>query len=187
MGNGGAKQGHDAIAQDLVDGALVAMHGVHHASRAGSRSCWAASGSRSRDQFRRAFEVGKQHRDLFALAFQGAAGGENFLGEIGRGVGEGCRGGVAHGCWSSGCTQPHRSRPALRPSSSTASRWPLMSSTFRSSSALVIELELPLEGPIGHAAPLAQQGNHLIHHRDKVHPLSSLPGARPPCSCATPS
>ena len=40
------------------------------------------------DQLRRALEVGKQHGDLFALAFQGAAGGENLLREIGRGVGE---------------------------------------------------------------------------------------------------
>ncbi len=39
----------------------------------------------------------------------------------------------------------------------------------------VIELELPLEGAIGQAAPLAQQGDHLIHDRDKVHPVSSLP------------
>ena len=30
------------------------------------------------------FEVGKQHGDLLALAFQGAAGGEDLLGEIGR-------------------------------------------------------------------------------------------------------
>ena len=51
----------------------------------------------------------------------------------------------------------------------------------------VVELKLQLEGPIGHAAPLAQQGDHLIHHRDKVHPVSSLPGARPPCSYATSS
>ena len=29
---------------------------------------------------------------------------------------------------------------------------------------------LPLQGAIGRAAPLAQEGDHLIHHRDKVHP-----------------
>ena len=52
---------------------------------------------------------------------------------------------------------------------------------------LGIEVELPLEGAIGHAAPLAQQGDHLIHDRDKVHPVSSLPGAQPPYSCTTPS
>ena len=31
MGHGRAEQGHDAIAHDLVDRALVAVHGVHHA------------------------------------------------------------------------------------------------------------------------------------------------------------
>jgi hypothetical protein len=47
----------------------------------------------------------------------------------------------------------------------------------------VVELELPLEGAVGHPAPLAQQGDHLVYHRDKVHPLSSLPGAGPVCPC----
>ena len=40
---------------------------------------------------------------------------------------------------------------------------------------VVIQLQLPLEGPIGHAAPLAQQHDRLIHHGDKVHPISSQP------------
>jgi hypothetical protein len=39
---------------------------------------------------------------------------------------------------------------------------------------IVVELKLPLEGPIGHAAPLAQEDDHLIHERDKVHRVSSL-------------
>jgi hypothetical protein len=38
---------------------------------------------------------------------------------------------------------------------------------------LVIELELPFEGPIGHAPPLAEQRDHLIHYCHKVHPVSS--------------
>jgi hypothetical protein len=33
-----------------------------------------------------ALQVGKEHRDLLALPFQGAAGGEDFLGQIPRGV-----------------------------------------------------------------------------------------------------
>jgi hypothetical protein len=33
-----------------------------------------------------------------------------------------------------------------------------------------IDSKLPLEGPIGHATALAQQGQHLVYHRDKVHP-----------------
>jgi hypothetical protein len=46
---------------------------------------------------------------------------------------------------------------------------------------------LPLERAIGHPPPLAQEGDHLIHDRDKVHPVSSLPDAWPPCVYATPS
>ena len=51
----------------------------------------------------------------------------------------------------------------------------------------VIELKLPLEGPISQAAQLAQERNRFIHHRDKVYAVSSLPGAQPPYSCASAS
>jgi hypothetical protein len=39
---------------------------------------------------------------------------------------------------------------------------------------LCIKLILPLEGAIGDAAALAQQGDHLIDDHKKVHPVSSL-------------
>jgi hypothetical protein len=39
----------------------------------------------------------------------------------------------------------------------------------------VIQPELPLECAIGHAAPLTQEGDHLIHDRDKVHLAPSFP------------
>ena len=46
-----------------------------------------------------------------------------------------------------------------------------------------IQLELPLQGAIGHPAPLAQrEGNHLIHKRDKVHPLSPCLAYAPACT-----
>ena len=45
------------------------------------------------------------------------------------------------------------------------------------SQVLGIKLKLQLEGAIRQAAALAQQGNRLIHYRDKVHPVSSLPRA----------
>jgi hypothetical protein len=48
----------------------------------------------------------------------------------------------------------------------------------------VIELELPPERPIGHTASLAQQRDDLIHHRDKVHPVSSFLCTGPVCPCA---
>jgi hypothetical protein len=39
---------------------------------------------------------------------------------------------------------------------------------------LGIELKLQLEGAIREASPLAQEGDHLIYHGEKVHPVSSL-------------
>ena len=59
---------------------------------------------------------------------------------------------------------------------------------FQGLQVRVIELKLQLEGAIGQAAPLAQEGDHLIHDRDKVHRVSSLSVAGA-CMCisATPS
>jgi hypothetical protein len=37
----------------------------------------------------------------------------------------------------------------------------------------LVELKLELEGAVRQASPLAQEGNRLIHHGDKVHPISS--------------
>ena len=51
----------------------------------------------------------------------------------------------------------------------------------------VIQRELELEGAIGHAAPLAQEGDHLIHDRDEVHTVSSLPCAVSVYAWGTPS
>jgi hypothetical protein len=44
----------------------------------------------------------------------------------------------------------------------------------------LVELKLPFEGAVGQTPALAEQGHHLIHHRHKVHRVSSLPGARSP-------
>ena len=90
MCQGRAKQRHDAVTHDLIDGAFVAMHGRHHALQHRIEELAGLLRIAVGEQLHGAFEVGKQHRHLFALAFQGTAGGEDFLGEIGRGVGEGC-------------------------------------------------------------------------------------------------
>jgi hypothetical protein len=58
---------------------------------------------------------------------------------------------------------------------------------FEHSQVRVIKLKLDLEGTIGQAAPLAQQRDRLIHDGDKVHSLSSFPGAGSPEACVTPS
>ena len=93
VGQRRAEQRHDAVAHDLVDGALVAVHGRHHALEHRVEELPGLLGIAVGQQFHRALEVGKQHRDLLALAFQGAAGGQDLLGQIGRGVGR------AVPCW----------------------------------------------------------------------------------------
>ena len=110
----GAEERHNAIAQHLVDGAFVAVHGVHHALQRGIEELLGGFGVEVGDQLHGAFEVGKQHGDLLAFAFQGAAGGEDFLREIGWGVGRVApvEGGSADG------TRAVRRRPSRRASRS---------------------------------------------------------------------
>ena len=134
MGDGGTKQRHDAIAHDLVDGALVAVHGRHHAFQDRVEELPGVLGIAVGQEFHGALEIGKQHGDLLALAFQGTAGGEDLLREIGWGVGEGGGAGAGAAAEQRGAAaSPVQTRTS--PSSSAASRWPLMSSSLRASSA----------------------------------------------------
>jgi hypothetical protein len=97
MRQGRTKQRHDAITHDLVHGAFVAMHGVHHALQHRIEELAGLLRVTVRQQLHRAFQIGKEHGHLLALAFQGAAGGEDFLREIRWGVGERCLGRGLHG------------------------------------------------------------------------------------------
>jgi hypothetical protein len=104
------------------------------------------------DQLGIPFEVGKEHGDLFALAFQGTPGGQDFLRQIGGRVGEQGLGLYRRGGYS---------RCVLAS--------PDQHSTFLINSTLVdlndfhlqiievrvIEVELALERPVRDAASLA--------------------------------
>ena len=79
VGHRRPKQGHDAIAHDLVDRAFIAMHRLHHALQHRIQQLSGILGVAVGEEFHGAFEVRKQHRDLLAFAFQGTAGGEDFL------------------------------------------------------------------------------------------------------------
>ena len=59
VGDRGAKQGHDAVAQHLVDGALEAMHGVHHDVQGRVQEPPGLFRVKTLDQLRRAFDVGE--------------------------------------------------------------------------------------------------------------------------------
>ena len=88
MRYGRAKERHNAIAQHLIDGALDAVHRVHHQMDGRVEELLRGFRIETTDEFRRVLEVGKEHRDLFALAFQRCARSQDFLCKIGRGVGQ---------------------------------------------------------------------------------------------------
>ena len=71
VGNRGPEQRHDAVAEHLVDGALEAVHGVHHQVESRIEELLGGFGIEAPDEFRRVFEIGKEHRDQLAFAFQG--------------------------------------------------------------------------------------------------------------------
>ena len=72
VGERRAEQRHDAVAHDLVHGALVAMHGLHHPLEHGIEELARLLGIAVGEQLHRALEVGEEHGDLLALAFEGA-------------------------------------------------------------------------------------------------------------------
>jgi hypothetical protein len=70
VGEGGAEEGHDAVAHDLVDGTLVLVNGFHHALENGIQQLTRLFGVALGEQLHGSLEVGKQDGDLLALAFQ---------------------------------------------------------------------------------------------------------------------
>ena len=72
MGEGRAEQRHNPVAHHLVDGALVAVDGLHHEFQNGienlARFLWIAIG----EQLHRALEIGEEHGDLLTLALERA-------------------------------------------------------------------------------------------------------------------
>ena len=107
------KQRHDAIAHDLVHRAFVAMHGGHHALQHGIEELPRLLRVAVGEEFHRALEIGKQHRDLLALAFERTAGGQDLLGQMRRRVGERDVLGWRRGGLSGGSAPPHQDLPVL--------------------------------------------------------------------------
>jgi hypothetical protein len=78
----GAEQRHDAVAHDLIDRALVVVHGFHHAFEDGIEDLARLFRIAIGEQLHRALQIREQHRDLLALAFEGGLGSEDLLGEV---------------------------------------------------------------------------------------------------------
>ena len=86
VGERRAEERHDPVAHHLVDGALVAVDGLHHVLEDGVEELARLLGIAVGEQLHRALEVGEEHGDLLALALQGGLGGEDLLGEVLGGV-----------------------------------------------------------------------------------------------------
>ena len=82
MGERRAEQRHDPVAHHLVDGALVAVDGLHHPFEHGIEDLARFLGIAVGEQLHRALEVGEQHGDLLALALERGFGREDLLGEV---------------------------------------------------------------------------------------------------------
>ena len=82
MGERRTEQRHDAVAHEIADCSLIAVHRFHHVLdhwiEQFARFLRIAVG----EQLHRAFHVSEQHRDLLALAFERAFGSENLFGEM---------------------------------------------------------------------------------------------------------
>ncbi len=91
MGNGRSEDRHDAVAQHLVYRAFKAMHSLHHDVDGRIEKFLRLFRVQVGDQLGRVFDVGKADGHLLAFAFQGTAGGEDFLCEMLRCVGDGWR------------------------------------------------------------------------------------------------
>src|SRR5207245_501281 len=86
LGEGRAEQCHDAVAHHLVHRTLVAVDRLHHPfeHRVEDLACFLRVAIR--EQLHRALQVGEEDGHLFALAFQGALGGQDLLGEVPGGI-----------------------------------------------------------------------------------------------------
>ena len=177
MRHGRPKQGHNAIAQHLVHGAFVAVHGLHHQVQGRVEEVSGRFRVEAGNQLRRAFDIGKQHRDLLALAFQGSAGSEDFLREMRRSI---CqrRTALALGLdvsAGSAATSPDQHCAVLIDSEAL----PLDDFVFQVVEVSIIEIELPLESAISQAATALQHGNSLLQDLLERHRCPSISGREP--------
>ena len=182
MGERRPKQGHDAVAHDLVDRPLVAVDGLHHPLEHRVEELPGLLGVAVGQQLHRALQIGEQDRDLLALAFQGAFGGQDLLGEMARGVGEwGPRLVYGRGrSWRRGRTGfagPDQATAVVIDHVGVC----VENFVLERLQVVVVQTELQLEGAIGHAASALEHRHCLIEHLLEGHgrpspTLAMMPG-----------
>ena len=165
VGNRGAKEGHDAIAEHLVHRALEAVHGVHHAVEGGVQQLLGGFWIEAADELRRIFDVGEEHRDLLAFTFQSTLRSQDLLGEIRRGIGQ----------WGTRlvCGRRRSGRrswtgfpgPDQAPTVVSDHVWVgVQEFVLEIFEGVIIQGELPFERAIGDAAAPLEHGNYVIEN-----------------------
>jgi hypothetical protein len=119
-------------------------------------------GIQATDEFCRVFEIGKEHGDLLALACEGGPGRDNFLGEVCGGIG--ARPDV-------GWARPNCRRccPVAGPDQDGAilingHLLGLDELDLEIVEGVIVQVELPFERAIGHAASTLEHGQGLVHN-----------------------
>ena len=86
VGKRRAEKRHDPVTQHLIHRPLVVVHSLHHPLQHGVEEAAGVFWIAISQQFGRALQIGEQHRDLLALAFESVLRPEDLLGEVLRGV-----------------------------------------------------------------------------------------------------
>jgi hypothetical protein len=136
------------------------VHGIHHQAEGGVQELLGRFGIQALDESGGVLDVGKEDGDLFALACQGGSGSEDLVGEMGRGVGQRrcVRRPSPHrrvGGWWGRCRSvagPDQDFAVLINGQALRHN----DLIFQVLQAGIVKPELPLQGVIGHASPLAQ-------------------------------
>ena len=142
---------------------------VHHQADDGIQKLLGRFRIQALDEPGRVLDVGKEDSDLFALAFQGGAGSEDLVGEMGRRVGQ------RRGVW---LTHPARCRCGGWQGRGRDTAGPDQHGVVLVHRYLVhldefeldildirlIQVELAFERPIRHPALALEQGNRLVQN-----------------------
>ena len=89
MGDGRTEKGHHPVSGELVDGPLIAVDLIHEDLETPVHDSVHVLGVQFFRKRSKAGHIGKHDGDDFPLPFDGASGGQNFFGEVFRGVGFG--------------------------------------------------------------------------------------------------
>ena len=82
MGNGRTEERHEAVAEELVDGPLVAVDLGEHQLEGAVHELVDVLGVEALREGGESRDVHEEHGDELALAFEGALGGEDLLGKV---------------------------------------------------------------------------------------------------------